>query len=92
MSRLQSVFVVPSTIPWTVSIRSSSRINGDTSLKQAKRSEESKLNDYYRRRCVNYERFLCDRVWECAECAKHATRVEPVEPFTLPIATFLRRR
>jgi len=61
-------------------------------LKQAKRSEENKLNDYYRRRCVNFERFLCDRVWECAECAKHATRVEPVEPSTLPIATYLRRR
>jgi hypothetical protein len=40
---------------------------------------ENKLNDYFRRRCSNYEHFLCDRVWECAFCARQAGKVLPVE-------------
>src|SRR6266699_6413253 len=55
-------------------------------------SKENKLNEYFRRRCSNYERFLCDRVWECALCAKQAGKVETLE---LPIVTkveALRRR
>jgi len=55
-------------------------------------SKENKLNDYFRRRCSNYERFLCDRVWECAFCAQQASKVEPLEPLALPIAEALRRR
>jgi hypothetical protein len=54
--------------------------------------KENKLNDYFRRRCVNYERFLCDRVWECALCAKQAGKVELVE-ISLPTKVeALRRR
>jgi hypothetical protein len=54
--------------------------------------KENKLNDYFRRRCVNYERFLCDRVWECALCAKQAGKVELVE-ISLPTKVeTLRRR
>jgi hypothetical protein len=47
--------------------------------KETSSSLENKLNDYFRRRCSNYERFLCDRVWECALCARQAGKVMPVE-------------
>ncbi len=55
-------------------------------------SGENKLNDYFRRRCSNYERFLCDRVWECAFCAIQAGKVLQLEPVVLPKAEVLRRR
>jgi hypothetical protein len=55
-------------------------------------SKENKLNDYFRRRCSNYERFLCDRVWECALCAKQTVKVEPIEESTLTKVEALRRR
>ena len=55
-------------------------------------SGENKLNDYFRRRCSNYERFLCDRVWECALCAVQAGKVLSLEPVALPKAEVLRRR
>ena len=55
-------------------------------------SKENKLNDYFRRRCSNYERFLCDRVWECALCAKQAGKVEPVEESAAAKVEALRRR
>jgi len=55
-------------------------------------AKDNKLNDYFRRRCCNYERFLCDRVWECALCAKQAGKVEPLE-LSLPTKVeALRRR
>ena len=52
----------------------------------------NRLNDYFRRRCSNYERFLCDRVWECALCVVQAGKVLPLEPVALPKAEVLRRR
>lgn len=55
-------------------------------------SNENKLNDYFRRRCSNYERFLCDRVWECALCAKQVGKVEPVEESPTSKVEALRRR
>ena len=55
-------------------------------------SKENKLNDYFRRRCSNYDRFLCDRVWECALCAKQTVKVEPLEESTLTKIEALRRR
>ncbi len=55
-------------------------------------SGENKLNDYFRRRCANYERFLCDRVWECSVCAIQACKVLPLEQLVLPKAEVLRRR
>jgi hypothetical protein len=55
-------------------------------------SKENKLNDYFRRRCSNYERFLCDRVWECALCAKQTVKIEPIEESTLTKLEALRRR
>ena len=56
-------------------------------------STENRLNDYYRRRCSNYERFLCDRVWECALCAQQAGKVIVLETATAaPKAEALRRR
>lgn len=55
-------------------------------------SKENKLNEYFRRRCSNYERFLCDRVWECALCAKQAGKVEELELPTITKVEALRRR
>ena len=55
-------------------------------------SKENKLNDYFRRRCSNYERFLCDRVWECALCAKQTVKVEQLEESNLTKIEALRRR
>ncbi len=55
-------------------------------------SKENKLNDYFRRRCCNYERFLCDRVWECALCAKQAGKVELVVDSLPTKVEALRRR
>ncbi len=66
--------------------------HSDSRVTKAKGSKENQLNEYYQRRCVNYERFLCDRVWECAECARQAGKVEPVEGIALPIINNLRRR
>jgi hypothetical protein len=55
-------------------------------------SKENKLNEYFRRRCSNYERFLCDRVWECALCARQAGKVEELELPTVTKVEALRRR
>src|SRR3989449_7073863 len=55
-------------------------------------SQENKLNEYFRRRCTNYERFLCDRVWECALCAKQAGKVETLELPTVTKVEMLERR
>ena len=55
-------------------------------------SGENELNDYFRRRCSNFEHFLCHRVWECALCAVQAAKVLPLEPLALPKAEVLRRR
>jgi hypothetical protein len=55
-------------------------------------SKENKLNEYFRRRCSNYERFLCDRVWECALCAKQVGKVETLELATVTKVEALRRR
>jgi hypothetical protein len=57
-----------------------------------KASKENRLNEYFQRRCVNYERFICDRTWECALCARQTVKVEPIEGSSLPIVTHLRRR
>jgi len=65
--------------------------HGACHVRRNKASVENQLNEYYRRRCVNYERFICDRVWECALCARQAGKVEPVTD-SLPIVTHLRRR
>src|SRR2546425_11385188 len=54
-------------------------------------SKDNKLNEYFRRRCSNYERFLCDRVWECALCAKQAGKVETLELATVTKVERLRR-
>ena len=55
-------------------------------------SKENKLNEYFRRRCSNYERFLCDRVWECALCAKQAGKIGTFELATVTKVEALRRR
>ena len=55
-------------------------------------SKENKLNEYFRRRCSNYERFLCDRVWECALCAQQVGKVEALELATVTKFEALRRR
>lgn len=55
-------------------------------------SKENKLNDYFRRRCSNYERFLCDRVWECALCAQQTVKIEPLEESSVTKVEALRRR
>ncbi len=55
-------------------------------------SKENRLNEYFRRRCSNYERFLCDRVWECTFCARQAGKVGPLELSALPRVEALRRR
>jgi len=67
-------------------------VHGDSRVRKNKVSKESQLNEYYQRRCVNYERFLCDRTWECALCARQAGKVESVEGIPLPMANHLRRR
>lgn len=54
-------------------------------------SVETQQNEYYRRRCINYERFLCDRVWECALCARQSAKIEHTAD-SLPIVTHLRKR
>ncbi len=72
---------------WTVK----QEVHGVSTVKR-EGSIENRLNDYYRRRCSNYERFLCDRVWECALCAQQAGKVEPLETATAPKAEALRRR
>src|SRR5439155_1103449 len=54
-------------------------------------SKENKLNEYFRRRCSNYERFLCDRVWECALCAKQAGKVKTLELPTIQRQTSFSR-
>lgn len=59
---------------------------------QKRGSGANRLNDYFRRRCSNYERFLCDRVWECALCAVQSGKVLPSEPSVMPKAGVLRRR
>lgn len=55
-------------------------------------SKENKLNDYFRRRCSNYERFLCDRVWECALCARQTVKIEPLEESSATKVEAFRRR
>ena len=55
-------------------------------------SKENKLNEYFRRRCSNYERFLCDRVWECALCAKQSGKVVLLEETNVTKVEALRRR
>lgn len=55
-------------------------------------SKENKLNDYFRRRCSNYERFLCDRVWECALCARQTVKIEPLEDSSTTKVEAFRRR
>jgi hypothetical protein len=67
-------------------------LSGDRMMLGKENSKENKLNDYFRRRCSNYERFLCDRVWECALCAKQAGKVEPVEESLPTKVEALRRR
>ena len=64
----------------------------ETKLLGRESAKENKLNDYFRRRCSNYERFLCDRVWECALCAKQAGKVETVEDSLPTKVEALRRR
>ncbi|HZF21777.1 MAG TPA: hypothetical protein VEZ43_04840 [Dongiaceae bacterium] len=49
-----------------------------TIVKKSKAVREHELNEYFRRRCCNYEQFLCDRVWECAECARQSIKIEPI--------------
>ena len=65
--------------------------HGVCRVRRNKSAVENQLNDYYRRRCVNYERFLCDRVWECALCARQSGKIEPVSD-QLPIVAQLRKR
>jgi hypothetical protein len=55
-------------------------------------SRENKLNEYFRRRCSNYERFLCDRIWECAVCARQSGKVVPLEVSDATKVEALRRR
>ena len=51
---------------------------GDQKVAGKKGNRENQLNDYFRRRCSNYENFTCDRVWECALCARQSVKVEPL--------------
>jgi hypothetical protein len=72
--------------------KSSWSVGREKKLLGKENSKENKLNDYFRRRCSNYERFICDRVWECAFCAKQAGKVEPVEESLPTKVEALRRR
>jgi len=67
-------------------------IHGDSRVRKNKQSKESQLNEYYQRRCINFERFLCDRTWECALCARQAGKVETEDGIPLPMANRLRGR
>ncbi len=58
--------------------------------KKAKR--ENQLSDYFRRRCCNYENFTCDRVWECALCARQSVKVEPIMEDVESATVTTRRR
>lgn len=51
---------------------------GEFGMTGNKANRENQLNDYFRRRCCNYENFTCDRVWECALCARQSVKVEPL--------------
>ena len=51
---------------------------GESSVTGKKTNRENQLNDYFRRRCCNYENFACDRVWECALCARQSVKIEPI--------------
>jgi hypothetical protein len=66
--------------------------HGDSPVPRNKVSRQVRLNEYFQHRCINYERFLCDRIWECAECAQQAAKVIPVDGSSLPIVSNLRRR
>lgn len=76
---------------WTVP-GSLGGLSGGENVLGKENSKENKVNDYFRRRCVNYERFLCDRVWECALCAKQSGKVVPLEGIDLTQVEALRRR
>lgn len=78
------LWTFPFKLPWTIMVT--------LPVTRSKLSKETRLNEYFQHRCINYERFLCDRVWECAECARQSVKVEQVEGSTLPIVTHLRRR
>jgi len=49
---------------------------GESGMTGKKANRENQLNDYFRRRCCNYENFACDRIWECALCARQSVKVE----------------
>ena len=51
---------------------------GEFGMTAKKANRENQLNDYFRRRCCNYENFTCDRVWECALCARQSVKIEPI--------------
>jgi len=70
----------------------SSETREENGMLEKENSKENKLNEYFRRRCSNYERFLCDRVWECALCARQVGKVETLELATVTKVEALRRR
>ena len=65
-------------LQWTVNGRVHGFCIGEFGMTGKKANRENQLNDYFRRRCCNYENFTCDRVWECALCARQSVKVEPI--------------
>jgi hypothetical protein len=63
---------------WTVNVRVHGVFVGASGVTGKKANRENQLNDYFRRRCCNYENFTCDRVWECALCARQSVKIEPI--------------
>src|SRR6267378_1841194 len=94
----QSLYGSPETLVvlwrlvWTLIATVHWRLGRKNRMLGKENSQENKLNEYFRRRCSNYERFLCDRVWECALCAKQAGKVETLELATVTKVEALRRR
>ena len=63
---------------WRVNIRVHGFCAGEFGMTGKKTNRENQLNDYFRRRCRNYDDFTCDRVWECALCARQSVKIEPI--------------
>jgi hypothetical protein len=77
---------------WTVNGRVHGFYVGEFGMTGKKANRENQLNDYFRGRCCNYENFTCDRVWECALCARQSVKVEPVTDEIESTAVTSRRR
>jgi len=65
---------------------------GEFGMTGKKANRENQLNDYFRRRCSNYENFTCDRIWECALCARQSVKIEPIMDDVESTTVITRRR